>query len=98
MLDYLVFDELIVKRMYEVLTCFLQTMFQFMTDTYMQVSVSLPMRYGTIGSGSSGSHSDEDSWLIIAFIFLVIIAIFYYLKGKEIKPTKHIKKRSKFKD
>ena len=98
MLDDLVFDKLIVKLMYEVLTCILQGMFQFITETYMQASVSLPMRYGTIGSGLSGSNSDEDNWLIIVIIFLVIIAIFYYLKGKEIKPSKHINKRSKFKD
>lgn len=56
MLDYLVFDELIVKLMYEVLICILQAMFQFIADIYMQASVSLPMRYGTIGSGLSGDN------------------------------------------
>lgn len=76
----------------------LQTVFQAMTNIYIQVSVNLPMRYGTIGSGLSGDNSDEDNWLIIAIIFLVIIFIFYYLKDKEIKPSKHIKKRSNFKD
>lgn len=73
-------------------------MLQSITDIYMQLSVMLPMRYGTIGSGLSGNNSDEDNWLIIFIIFLVIIFIFYYLKGKEIKPSKQIKKRSKFKD
>lgn len=73
-------------------------MLQFISDMYMQLSVMLPMRYGTIGSGLSGDNSDEENWLIIFIIFLVIIFIFYYLKGKEIKPSKQMQKRFKFKD
>ncbi|MGK0443912.1 MAG: hypothetical protein ACJA1U_000841 [Bermanella sp.] len=73
-------------------------MLQFISDMYMELSVMLPMRYGTIGSGLSGDNSDEENWVIIFIIFLVIIFIFYYLKGKEIKPSKQMKKRSKFKD
>ena len=73
-------------------------MLQFISDMYMQLSVTLPMRYGTIGSGLAGDNSDEENWLIIFIIFLVITFIFYYLKGKEIKPSKQMKKRSKFKD
>lgn len=73
-------------------------MLQFISDMYMELSVILPMRYGTIGSGLSGDNSGEENWLIIFIIFLVIIFIFYYLKGKEIKPSKQMKKRSKFKD
>lgn len=75
-------------------------MLDFLNLIYINMNtvIGMPMGRGMVRSTLDGDNTDFENWLIIGGIFLVIIGIFYYLKSKEIKPTKFGRKRSKFKD
>jgi len=73
-------------------------MLDFINSIYISMSVGLPMGRGIVRSTLDGDNTDYENWLIIGGIFLVIVGIFYYLKGKQIKPSKNGKRRSRFKD
>lgn len=74
-------------------------MYEFLNSSYIAMSTLFPTGgRGVVRSTLDGDNTSEENWLIIGMIFLLIIGVFYYLKGKEIKPSKFGKRRSKFKD
>ncbi|GAA6134932.1 hypothetical protein NBRC116188_17220 [Oceaniserpentilla sp. 4NH20-0058] len=73
--------------------------FEFLNSTYINMSTLFPTGgRGAVRSTLDGDNTSEENWMIIGIIFLLIIGVFYYLKSKEIKPTRFGKKRTKNKD